>query len=42
MNKSIKLDIMRIRAKMKIEKLVKQHEIAWRGESPKEKVDANS
>lgn len=32
MNKSQELDIMILRAKMKIQEEMKQHEVAWRGE----------
>ena len=39
MNKSLKMDIMRIRAKKKIEKIMKQHQEAWHGKPAKEPSD---
>lgn len=35
MNKSQHLDVMKIRAKINTQELLKQHQIAWYGQEPK-------
>ena len=34
MNKSQEIAVMQMRAKIKVEELLKQHDIAWNGEDP--------
>ena len=34
MNKSQKLDAMRLRAKIRVKKLLEQHDTAWNGDTP--------
>ena len=40
MNKSQKLAVMRLRAKMNVKEIMKQHQNAWYGQEPKIVKDA--
>ena len=45
MNKSQELAVMQLRAKIKIQKLLEQHDVAWNGQEPvvvEEKEDGDN